>query len=241
MKEIYSFTIKKETEVETKVETADGVLIKKKKAKVPVKVILKSPSRFEKELAYSFEATEWSKAVSSGLLTKQMLSRYYADNGGILSKDDLKYSNELVDSYNEKIREYQKLTVEKATDEALAPLKDEISDLYSKIQIIDNSREELFKNSAETRAKEKTVVWLVLYLTYLEENGKPVPFFGEGDYDAKLKKLYDFSEMEDSFINSVIEKASLYISFWYHGRLNDKEDFDFLNKELEKTSDESKG
>ncbi len=241
MKEIYSFTIKKNTEIEVKENTEDGVLIKKKKAKVPVKVILKSPSRFEKELAYSFEATEWSKAVASGLLTKQMLARYYSDNGGVLSKEDLKYSNELIEKYNAKILEYNKAKTDSLSEEKLEEFKNEISDLYSEIQRIDNVREELFKNSAETRSKEKTVVWLVLYLTYIEENGKAIPFFGEGDYESKLQKLYDFSELEDKFINSVIEKASLYISFWYHGRLNDREDFDFLNKELEKTSDESKG
>jgi len=240
MKELYSFNIKKEVVTEISTETPEGTLMKKKKSKVPVKVILKSPSRLDKEQAYSFEATEWSKAVSSGLLTKQMLNRLYSDNGGVLSKEEVKYSNGLIESYNDKVREFQKAHADGKKDEELIVLKGEISDLYSQIQTIDNSREELFKNSAETHAKEKTIVWLVLFLTFVENEGKTIPFFGEGDYETKLNNLYTMSDSDDEFNKKVIEKASLYISFWYYGKLNDKADFEFLDKELEKNSDEPK-
>lgn len=235
MKELYNFNVNKLTEVEVKTETPDGVLIKKEQQDVPVKVILKSPSRMEKEAAASFEATEWSKAVRDGILTKQMLAKIYSDNGGVLSKEDIKKSTKLVEEYNSKIIEWQQAIIDKNDDLKLENLKKEVGELYTQIQIIENEREELFRNSAETRAREKTIQWLILHLTYVEENGKPVPFFGTGDFDERLNKMYELSEEDNPFNKSVLEKSALYISFWYMGRLSAKEDFEYLNTELDKS------
>lgn len=242
MKELYAFNINKSIEVEIKINTPDGTLLKKEIKEVPVKIILKSPSRLDKENAAAFEATEWSKAVRDGILTKQMLAKIYSDNGGILSKEDIKKSTKLIEEYNLKILEWQQATIDKADEAKLELLKNEVSSLYSQVQIIDTEREELFRNSAETRARDKTIQWLILFLTFVEENGKPVPFFGSGDFEEKLNKLYELSENEDKFNKEVLEKAALYISFWYMGRLSAKEDFEYLNTELNKSEqvDETK-
>jgi hypothetical protein len=238
MKELYNFTVNNSKEVEIKTETPDGTLIKKEKKEFPVTIILKSPSRLEKEEAAAFEAMEWSKAVKEGFLTKQMLAKVYADNGGVFSKEEVKLSNQLADEYNSKVLEWQQALINKKEEEVLDRLKNEVTELYSKIQINENKKEDLFRNSAETRARDKTIQWLILFLTYIkDETEKVSPFFGVGDFDSKLNKLYELSELDDDFNKTVIEKAALYISFWYMGRLNSKEDFEFLNSELDKTEE----
>lgn len=239
LKELYNFNVPKVKKIETSVETPDGKLISTKDEEVPVKIILKSPSRLEKEEAASWEAKEWSKAVREGILTKQMLAKFYSDNGGVISKEEVKASTKLVEDYNSKILEWQKAIIDKSNDPKLEELKKEVSELYSKIQIIESEREELFRNSAETRARDKTIQWLILYLTYVEEDGKPVPFFGDGEYEDRLNKMYELSETDDSFNKTVIEKSALYISFWYMGRLSAKEDFEYLNNELNKPDEPS--
>lgn len=240
MKELYNFSVNNSKDVEIKTETPDGTLIKKEKKEFPVTVILKSPSRLEKEEAAAFEAMEWSKAVKDGFLTKQMLAKVYADNGGVFSKEEIKVSTQLADEYNSKVLEWQQAIINKKDEAVLERLKEEVTELYSKIQLNENRKEDLFRNSAESRARDKTIQWLILFLTYIkDETEKVTPFFGDGDFDAKLNKLYELSELDDPFTKSVIEKAALYISFWYMGRLNSKEDFDFLNSELDKPDAET--
>lgn len=237
MKDIFTFTINKAIDKEIKEETPEGTLIKKERAYSPVNIILKSPSRLEREQALEFEAAEWSKAVSAGVLTRQMLSKIYSDNGGVFSKEEVKNSAKLLEDYNDKVITYQKLILEDKDSEDAKILRDEITDLYTKIQNLEFEREELFRNSAETRARDKAIQWLILFLTYIQDgNVKPRPFFGEGDFEDRLNKLYELSEFTDEFTKSVIEKSALYITFWHLGKLSKKEDFEFLEKELNKSS-----
>lgn len=237
MKELFAFTVNKKIEKEVKEETPEGVLLKKEFVVEPTDIILKLPSRQERELAIEFEAREWSKAVSAGMLTRQMLSKIYSDQGGVFSKDDLKYASDLINEYNEKLLLWQKSSVEHVDIDSgeMQTLKKEITDLYSKIQLIDYEREDLFKNSAENRARDRVIQWLVLNLTYTKENDKKYKlFFGEGSFEEKLNKLYEFSEIDDPFYKSVIEKAVLFITLWHLGKISSKEDFELLEKELNK-------
>lgn len=235
MKELYSFKINKTKEVEVKKETEDGILTKLEKKDVPYKIVLKSPSIAEKSSLEEFQATEWSKMVSSGVLTRQMLSKIYSDNGGIFSKDDVKNYAKLIEDYNSMLLEYQQITQEKGKkakeDKRSQEITDELVNIYQEIEKINQAREELFRNSAESRSRDKAIQWLVLFLTYVEDDsGKIVPLFPQDDYESKLDELNLLVESEDEFQNKVIEKASLFLSFWFLGKISGKEDFERLEK-----------
>jgi hypothetical protein len=68
-------------------------------------------------------------------------------------------------------------------------------------------------------------------LSYYEKNGEKLPFFGEGDYEARMNKYDEIFESEDPHLTKVANAFIYFISFWYVGRANTKEDFDLLKLE----------
>jgi hypothetical protein len=237
MKNIYSFNVIKKVPTDVKTETADGTLTKTELIDTPVKIILKSPSIKERSEAEEFQAIEWNKAVSSGIMTKKMLVKMYSDSGGVLSKEEIKFYDSLVNEYNSLLTEYQELSLVKGkknqeTKDKLEEILDKLKSIYSDISQIDLAREDLFRNSAESRAKDKTIQWLTLFLTYIEKNGKPVQFFSGDSYSDKLEDLFAKEDSGDEFDLEVLKKSSLFISLWFLGKISEKEDFEKLEKTL---------
>jgi hypothetical protein len=236
MKEIFKFQANKDKEVEVKTQTEEGVLTKKEVQKVPVSVVIKSPSVIEKEQLDEFQAVEWSKLVLSGVLTKQMLSKVYADTGGILSKEDIKRYSELVEKYNTTLLEYQELSINKTKKkehkEAIEAVSETLEQVYKDIQSYDLAKEELFKNSVETKVREKSIQWLTLFLAYIEEDSKLTPFFEGDTYEEKLKSFYSIKNSEDTFSNLIADKVAFYVSLWFLGRITEKEDFEKLEASI---------
>ena len=82
-KELYSFTVDEEVEVEKKTTKKDKktgeetTITKKVKEKVPVVVKIKRPSRRELEEAELEYSVEMSRCVKKGILTKAMLAKKY--------------------------------------------------------------------------------------------------------------------------------------------------------------------
>ncbi len=237
MKEIFRFQASKEKEVEVKTETNDGVLTKKEIQKVPVSVVIKSPSVLEKEHLDEFQAIEWSKLVLSGVLTRQMLLKIYSDAGGVLSKDDTKRYLDLIEKYNSILLEYQELTVvkggkKKEQKEAIDLVSKNLEEVYREIQSFDSAREDLFKNSVETKVREKSIQWLTLFLTLVEEEGKLTPLFEGDTYEEKLKSYYDVKNSDDLLKSTLSDKAAFYVSLWFLGKVTEKEDFEKLEASL---------
>src|SRR6056300_1465489 len=101
MKEIYSYNVEleKETKEVTKKkqknkETGEMEEIsveKMVKKEIPIKIILKEPSRRQMEEADMEYSIEMSKCIKRGILTKAMLAKKYSDSGGLLSEEDAKH------------------------------------------------------------------------------------------------------------------------------------------------------
>ena len=94
MKELFSFniTVNKEVEkTETKEENGQTITVTQKvKEDVPVRIIIKQPSRKNMEDADLQYSVEMSNCVKKGILTKGMLTKKYSDTGGMFSEDDAK-------------------------------------------------------------------------------------------------------------------------------------------------------
>ena len=93
-KELYSFTIDEEKEVEkshtrkNKKTGEETKVTKKVKEKVPVQFRIKRPSRRELEDGELEYSVEMSNCIKRGILTKAMLYKKYSDTGGVWSEED---------------------------------------------------------------------------------------------------------------------------------------------------------
>ena len=241
MKELYSFTINKEIEIEesesSRNENGEEVkTIKKVKKNEPVKVVVKKPTRNLFDEAELFYGVTLSEGIKSGLLTRALLAKRINNDGGVFSDDEqVEYSSSYVKLF-ELQNEFQKVSLidkdKRSEDEKkqLLLVMQDIENIREKIQNFEIAQSSLFEQTAENRARNKTIIWWLLNLSYIEDNGEFKALFGEGSYREKLE-VYDNIEDQDlDFEKRVIQKLVYLISFWYMGRASSKEEFDNLLK-----------
>tara|TARA_R110000765_G_scaffold150634_2_gene253261 strand:- start:2390 stop:2752 length:363 start_codon:yes stop_codon:yes gene_type:complete len=83
----------------------------------------------------------------------------------------------------------------------------------------------LYEETAESRARNKVILWWMLHLSHAEQDSKEVEFFGSGKLEDKLKYYDDIDEGEDIFDIVVARKFAYYVSFWFVGRPNSQREF----------------
>ena len=238
-KKIYEFTISKQEEVdkiETKLEDGKEITITSKvKEPVPRKFFIKKPTRALFEEAELFYAVKLSEGIKAGLLTRSLLSKRYSNDGGALSEQDKGKYAELYIKLFDKQNEFQKLsTIDKSErnkedQDYFDKLSAEIINLRNEIQDFEIAQASLFDQTAENRARNKTILWWILHLSYmLDKEGKEACLFGDGSFDEKLNIYDGFEESQDEWLKSVVKKFAFYVSFWYMGRASSQEEFEKL-------------
>lgn len=243
MKKLHEFMVVREKEVEevqvTKDDKGQDVkTITKVTKPVSHKFFIAKPTRSLFDEADLFYAVKLSEGVKAGLLTRQLLAKRYENDGGAMSEPDKENYVNLYLALFEKQNEYQRLVTEKPEaertpeeKEKLVHLIKELNETRGKIQELEYNQISLFDQTAESRARNKTILWWVLMLSYKEdEHEKVEPFFGEGEYETRLAKYDEFEEAENEFSLEVMSRFMYYISFWYMGRARKPEDFAELDK-----------
>ena len=244
-KELYSFVVDKEVEKEEvtiKVDkkTKEETTVKKKvTAKVPVTIKLKKPSRRELEEAELEFSVEMSRCVKKGILTKAMLAKKYSDTGGLMSEDD---AASLVDSYKKVFdlqNEFSRLEIVQTKTEKQTARVDEITkelaETRRRIVEFESNYQSLFDHTADVKAQNRLILWYVIMLTYIQEEGEenPQPYFGKGDFEERLEEYYKKEESDDSLYFLIAKKAATILAFWFFNQASDKESFDGLMTKLE--------
>jgi hypothetical protein len=245
MKELYSFVVDKEIEKEeitTKIDkkTKEETTVKKKvKTKEPLAVKLKKPSRRELEEAELEFSVEMSKCVKKGILTKAMLAKKYSDTGGLMSEDDAKT---LVDSYKKVFdlqNEYSRLEIVQNKNETqlarVDEIKNELATVRRSIVEFESNYQSLFDHTADVKAQNRLILWYVIMLTYVQDQGSdtPRPYFGTGNFEEKLEEYYKMEESEDELYFLIAKKSATILAFWFFNQASDKESFDSVMSRIE--------
>lgn len=244
MKKLYTFEINKETEVETQVESkneaGETVIVKKKeKQSVPHKFFLARPSRNLIDQCSLYNSAEVSKGLKAGLLSIYSLDKRYREEGVFTDKDNDKYK-ELCASLIKLLDELQVIVKVEEKDRAedqksrFTKINEEISAIQIQLKEFESIKNNLYNHSAEYRARNLTITWWILHLSYKEENGKESPFFSGNTLDEKLKFYDDLQEQNDPFIKQVTERFLYAVSFWVLNNADKPEDFADLEKMMDK-------
>lgn len=236
MKRIYEFSVSKEEQVnedtvETKKDGTEVTTSKKVKKDIPFKFFLRRPTREMTDEAELYYGVRLAEGIKAGLLTRALLEKRFENDGGTRSDgENLQYkliTEKLKKFYEEQskiidIDEKKRTTSQKKRlkelEEEVRPVRRELRDL----QLVEDS---LYEETAESRARNKVILWWMLHLAYSEQDGKDVEFFGSGDFDDKLKRYDDIDEGEDIFEIITARKFAYYVSFWFVGRPNSKQEF----------------
>jgi hypothetical protein len=255
IKKLYSFTANQETMVEeteiSKNEQGDEVkTIKKVKKEIPLDFAIKKPNRVMFEDAELFYGIRLSESIKLGLLPKALIVKRFENDGGALSSGEEKRVKELFEElariqkemFSIQIKEEAALT---EIDHSNARLYTEkINNIRRELVEIERVKSEIFEQTAENRARNKTIMWWVLNLAHRKEGDKYVPFFEGETFDQKIKKYDEIEESDNEFLKKILMRFAYLITFWYVGKITDEKDFkevdlveveqiDLLNEKLD--------
>ena len=245
-KELYSFTIDEEKEVEkvskrkNRKTGEETTVTKKVKEKVPIQISIKRPSRRELEEAELEYSVEMSRCVKKGILTKAMLYKKYSDTGGVWSEDDAKDYGRLYKEIFDIQTEYVRLeTVDKKTDkqkEKVESLKEELAIKKRKIIDSETSMQSLFDHTADTKAQNRLLLWYTLMLTNIqrEDDEDPKPYFIGDDFDKRIDDYYAKEDENSDFYGLLVQKVSTILAFWFFNQASTPEEFNKLIEDVEK-------
>ena len=235
---LYQFKVNREKDVQntdkTKNEKGDEISITKNvKKNVPVEFFMKKPNRRLYEDGELFFGVTLSEGIKVGLLTRQLLAKRYDNDGGFMSEPDKEKYAELYRSLYDKENDTQKAQLnlenlsEASKSEKVSRLLMEASEIRRELQEFETFRSAIFDQTAENRAKNKTLMWWILHLAYKKEDDsdKINALFGEGNYESKLDEYDKIEESSDSCLAEAVKKFAYFISFWYGGQLNNEEEF----------------
>lgn len=240
MKTMFEFDIYHEKEIE-KIEVSTnekGEEVKttsKVKASVPVKLAIKKPTRSLFDEAELFYGVRLSEGIKAGLLTRALLAKRFNNDGGVLSDEEQKEYNELYLEFFNLQNEFQKLSIKEESirsDEEKENIKAVIvkmNDSRERLQKYEMAQANLFEQTAENRARNKTIMWWVLQLSLIQGDDKKFKeLFQDGTYEDRLKRYDEIEESESDIERIAIQKLLYLISFWYIGRAASQDEFEKL-------------
>lgn len=206
------------------------------------KFALRKLTRSEKERAHIFNAAKISECLREGILSKQLLIREYEKQGGVFTKEEIELQKSQytkVSKLNVQIANLEnKKRPTQADKKTLSTLKEELSKVLEEVQTFENERSTIFENTAESIAKNYTILWclvkmFVQFKEVGEDQGEYVSVFDKETFEDNLD-YYEELEDEPSEINSGLQRAKVFVSFWFSNQNIGESDFAALEEYFEK-------
>lgn len=205
------------------------------------KFALLKPNRRLREDGELFYASETSRYAKAGVLPKAAWNTILSNGGGTISEDDREHYGKVLNDFREKSFKIQTLLLKTSGDrtteenEQLDALTVELEEARREIQAFESSQINIFDNTAESKARNRAILWWVTTLVYRENNGKFTPFFDGKTFDDKLDQYDDLEqEGEHEFELAVLRRATYLITLWFLGRATSEEDFKNFDENLVK-------
>jgi hypothetical protein len=236
IKKLYSFTANQETMVEeTEVSKNDQgeeiKTIKKVKKQIPLEFAIKKPNRVMFEDAELFYGIRLSESIKAGLLPKALVVKRFENDGGALSFGEEKrvklLMEELVQIQKE-IFKYQSKGESFVTEVDNSSFRlnvEKVQNIRQELIEIEKAKSEIFEQTAENRARNKTIMWWVLNLAHKKEGNDFTPFFKGETFEEKIKNYDEIEESENEFLKKILVRFAYLITFWYVGKITDEKDF----------------
>lgn len=249
MKKLYKFTISETVtkKVEEKSKDKDGneVTVAKDSVEcVDRSIFLKRPTRSMFDEAELYYGVQLAEGIKAGLLTRALLAKRFSNDGGVMSNPDKEEYADLYLKLFENQNAIERASSKKEKDrtkeekEQMANLLSENGVIKREIQEFEMAQASLFDQTAENRARNKTILWWVLNMSYYgdpENNATIKPVFEGENYSAKLASYDGIEEEGTEFQEEVIKKLVYYVSYWYVGQAQTEEEFTEVLEALDET------
>lgn len=247
---LHQFTVPIEREVEetnTRTESGQTISVTSKvKKTLEYTIILKEPSRREKNDLALFKDVTYGDAINKGLVIKRVMQQKLtnSDAQSPLSEEEDKALGGMNARLAELINEYVRLKAlptadNEDTKERLTKVMVEYASLYKKISDINTAYQSVYAHTAENYTQTKMLTWLTLFLTYVKDptqasDSVPRPLFAGSDYNAKEDRLGEMEDNKDDVLVGAIEKLPTYWMLYLFNKANSPEDYKVIEEEWAK-------
>lgn len=182
-----------------------------------------------------FYSVQLSKAIKMGIVTKAMLIKKYADNGGALSEEESKQLLKSLKKLNDLENEYKLCSVKKTKEskERAEELILEIITLKRELQELESSLQSVYQHTADSKAEKEVLLWYAIQLAKFSEDGdEEKPFFEGEDFEEQLEDLYEKYEVDESFESEATSKICKVVGYWFYNQTAEKKDIEeFIKKD----------
>lgn len=191
-----------------------------------IKLAIRRPTRFELDDADMMFSKFQSECIQKGILTKEMLIKSYKNFGGTLSNKEEKEYTQIFASFVESKKKFEKAKTRKERD----AIQKEIDIYFSSLRDIESEHEQLFDRTADVIARNKTILHLSLLMGVQnvseDEESGPVwnPVYSGEEFEDRYIDFCKKEEEEPDDSNSILSRISLFVTFWYYGNKNIKEE-----------------
>lgn len=246
MKELFSYQLpfKQKQEITETLPNGDKITKSVDKESL-VKIIIKEPTRKEIQEAKDVYNREWSRCVTNGIVTRAILDKKYRAENGIFTPNEIKNLEDTQKRIKEIREEYSvldKIPNKSVEDnEKINDLLNEFSNIQKSLDELENLNEDLYSNTAESIAKQKEIMYNILYLSYIEEKGKPVSLIDGENMEEKLENydaILDKNDEKSKLYYKIIERNGYFVNMLSRGKLEVSQ-LEALNKKWDEIDTES--
>ena len=249
MKKLYQFEVPEMVtkKVEEKSKDKDGnevTVTKDSIESVQRSIFLRKPTRSLFDEAELYYGVQLSEGIKAGLLTRALLAKRFSNDGGVMSTPDKEEYADLYVKLFENQNAIERASGKKEKDRTAIEKEEMVELLRSngiikkEIQEFEMAQASLFDQTAENRARNKTILWWVLNMSYygnVEKKETIKPIFEGENFNERLASYDAVEEDGTEFQDDVLKKLVYYVSYWYVGQAQTPEEFEEVLKALEET------
>ena len=162
------------------------------------------------------------------------MEKRYENDGGVFTEGDKTRYTDIYKAIFEKENELQRAALN-LENESEDKKTDKMGEIYADLSLLRKELQEyeirytsLFDQTAESRAKNHSVMWWTLFLSHYQkdENSEYESVFKGLDYNSKLDSYDIFEEDGELFWDESIKKLLYFVSFWNSGQAETEDDFE---------------
>jgi hypothetical protein len=201
------------------------------------KFCILKPNRKMKEDGELFYASKLSQFISAGILPKIVWDKVFKDSGGIISEIDQKEYSDLFIEFSEfknllnDLSTKPELERSQEEKEKVSFYESQIVRVRKKMQELEMTQVSAFENTAEAKARNRTIVWWAANLGVEEDSVTGASqLLGSGSIEEKLD-IYDAIVENDKFLSDCFSRLNYLVTVWFLGSASTFEEFESLDSE----------
>jgi hypothetical protein len=209
------------------------------------KFALLKPNRRLREDGELFYAAETSRFAKAGVLPKAAWGTILSNGGGSISEQEREQYGNLLLKFRDLSFELQTILIKGEAERTEAEklrsdeLINNLDDIRRDIQNFEASQIAIFENTAEAKARNRTILWWVMNLAYEKDGDNYKAIFRGENFEEKLLQYDSFEEEENKyeFLLGVIRRITYLITLWFLGRADTQDDFKTFDKSFLKDNE----